>query len=215
MPPLSFAGYIRKAKFRLRFPDLFDDDRHISALRELGALVSGRNVAVVGNAESIFQRSDGEDIDGCDLVMRLNRGFIRRAENQGSRTDVVCLSLSLELSAIRAAFGDAQIVFASPWRWNISSELLAIRSSLVFYPLRAWRRLSASIDGRRPSTGLMAIDLCRNCLGARQVSLFGFDWKDTKTFYSETLRLQHHDWDAERRLVASWAREGRLELPPR
>jgi hypothetical protein len=61
----------------------------------------------------------------------------------------------------------------------------------------------------------MAIDLCRNHLAAGEVRLFGFDGKESKTFYSESLRTHHHDWDAERRLVASWAREGRLQLPLR
>jgi hypothetical protein len=56
--------------------------------------------------------------------------------------------------------------------------------------------------------------LLREYFSPSRISLFGFDWKRTKTFYHESARPSWHDWDAERRLVEEWLTDDqRLAAP--
>lgn len=205
---------VRSVYYRTRYPDLYDDALLKANLDGLGPQVRGRSLALVGNAQSIFARRDGAAIDGCDQVMRLNRGFLRHPASQGARTDLLCLSLRLSRAEIRAAFGDVPIVYGNQDRWVMAKDMWAERNSIAYYPIEAFRALSARIGRRRPSTGLIAIDLLLSCLGAAQVRLFGFDWKRTRTFYEPELNYNVHDWIAERELIGRWAGEGRIVLPP-
>ena len=45
---------------------------------------------------------------------------------------------------------------------------------LILYPMSRWDDLSEQLGGKRPSSGLMAIDLFRE-LGAGRIGLFGCD----------------------------------------
>lgn len=194
--------------------DLFNDDLYRDNMEALRNRVEGKRVALVGNAASIFERSDGAEIDACDIVMRMNRGFVRDVRSQGSRTDVLCISTALDWRDLRAAFGDAAIVYGNKNRWVMTKLMWRNRYSLVYYPLDSWAKLSARLDGKVPSTGLMAIDLLRKHLKASEIRLYGFDWKQTKTYYSDKVELTGHAWDTERRIVEEWAEDGSIVMPP-
>jgi hypothetical protein len=216
MKPVKRAKLaLRGAYHRLVHPDVFDDEAFRTNLAALSEKARGRRVALIGNADSMFARADGELIDSYDIVVRLNRGFIRNHVSQGSRTDVLCLSSALHLRDIHAAFGDVTIVHMNRHRWLMRKDMLEQRRRLVYYPAAAWKTLCDKLSGMAPSTGLMAIDLFHNHLDAGEVRLFGFDWKESKTFYSDALDLTVHDWRAEREMVESWSRRGRLKLPPK
>ena len=215
--PLMFRQLRRAMKdrrARLLRPDLYDDAVQRQRLEELAARISGRHVAVVGNAQSIFDGESGNDIDRSGLVVRINRGFVLRPECQGSRTDVVCLATAVSRREIADRFASAPVICVTPWRWTLSASLLADRERLSAYPLDAWSALSERIGGARPSAGLLAVDMSRTFLKAATVNLYGFDWKATKTFYVSDSKAGHHDWAAERCLMAEWSAEGWLRLPP-
>jgi len=207
-------------KFLLLYRELFNDKVQIKALERLKHRIADKKVAIVGNAESIFRRTDGACIDQCDCVVRINQGLITEPSSQGTRTDLLCVSSDVDAATIRRGFGDVPIVFGTSRRWRMSKDMLAIRASLACYPIKAWKRLSRSINGKRPSTGLIAVDICLNYLGAKEVHLFGFDWKETKTFYtsevffSTEMSRGYHDWEAERRLLAQYALQDKVVLPP-
>lgn len=210
----SLRDRLRDSRKRRAFPELYDDAVQMRHLAEIAGLMRGGSVAVVGNAAAIFDRQDGAEIDGHDRVVRINRGFVRDPAAQGGRTDLLCLGTLVEPEAIETAFGRPPIVFVSPQRWGLSDSPLRGREHVACFPLGAWRELSARIGGGRPSAGLITVFMCRETFGFEAVSLFGFDWKTTKTFYASKLRTNHHDWEAERALMRSWASEGWLRLPP-
>jgi hypothetical protein len=181
----------------------------------LAKQTSGKSVAIVGNAESILATQQGTAIDSHDVVLRINRGFVRDPAAQGFRTDIVCLATKINLDEMRRHYPGATAIFVSPYRSNMADDMLAASGNLVCYPISAWQELSERIGGRRPSAGLMAVQIAHGLLAAHSVALFGFDWKATKTFYRDVLRVGVHDWAAERRLTGEWAAEGWLRLPPK
>lgn len=57
--------------------------------------IKGKNVAIVGNAKSLFDKNDGDKIDSFDFVIRFNKGFINEPEKQGTKTDMLILACLL------------------------------------------------------------------------------------------------------------------------
>lgn len=205
---------LKERRTRRLHPYLYDDEVQLPRLAAMAEKTAGRSMAIVGNAESIFAARWGEAIDQHDVVIRINRGFPRRPESQGRRTDLLCLATKIDPEEIEREFGKVPVIFVSFYRSNMSDGMMAESKNLVCYPLGAWEALSKQIDGGLPSAGLKAIDIARRFLGARSVALFGFDWKATKTFYRDELKLGVHDWAAEKKLIDRWAMEGWLRLPP-
>ena len=64
------------------------------------AELSGRRVALVGNARSLSERSEGEEIDSADLVIRLNAAPLPSPASHGMRTDWMAMSVPVEAKVI-------------------------------------------------------------------------------------------------------------------
>jgi len=43
--------------------------------KELFTYLSGKTISLVGNAQSLLEKEQGELIDSSDVVMRINRGY--------------------------------------------------------------------------------------------------------------------------------------------
>ena len=116
-------------------------------------------------------------------------------------------------SEAKRLFGCERFIWSSPKRDTIALDFLLHPESIAFVPLEDAMRLERQLHAR-PSTGLVAIHLLLNRLGAAEVRLYGFDWKATRTFYEEDIFRNVHAWESERDLVRAWAEEspGRLVL---
>ena len=170
----------------------------------LDALCRGRTVALVGNAESLFASGSGAEIDGCDVVVRMNRGFVVDATRQGARTDVVAFAAQVSRRALAKGFGAPRLIWSSPQLHRLSAGFLLAPKTLAFAPRSVWHAARSALGGVDPSTGCVAVHLLLRAEPSR-LTLFGFDWKQTKTFYRDRRTLNSHDWDAERRLLADMA----------
>ena len=58
-------------------------------LRMVGKKIKGANVAIVGNAKSIFDKAWGKEIDSHDFIIRFNRGFFAKPSSQGVKTSML------------------------------------------------------------------------------------------------------------------------------
>ena len=138
----------------------------------LVAELSGRHVALVGNARSLSDRSEGEEIDGADLVIRLNAAPLPSSVSHGTRTDWMAMSVPVEAEAI-AARNPGRLLWMTPKRkrlpWRIASD-----PRFALAPAE-WNARLAEELGARPTTGLMVIDLLARS-EARGVKLHGFDF---------------------------------------
>jgi len=192
------------------------DDSGIAAIARY---VEGRRVVVVGNSDSLFTQSLGAQIDGYDVVVRMNLGTIRAPAHQGSRTGIVFTS-SEKLSAgmIETWFAPDWVVWATPKREKMP-DLSALGGRLALHPVEVWEALYRRIAPARPSTGLIALNFFFRHCDCRELAFAGFDFFATGTFYNRKLFgfLKHprkaskpHDGSEEKRVVAEMIANGGL-----
>ena len=168
------------------------------ARRELApvlALFEGRRVAIVGNAASLLQHSHGALIDQHDLVVRMNLGFPVNPAAQGHRFDLWCFSHHRVLRQAPPGFVAPTSVWMSPKFREQADRAIAC----CFYPMSYWRALRAQL-GARPSVGVMTIDLVSRGK-PREVTIIGFDFNRSKSFYETRTLPSPHDFAAEERYV--------------
>lgn len=185
--------------------------RSVAFLREM---CRGRSVALVGNAQSLLSLNHGAEIDSHDVVVRMNRGFVRSAAAQGARTDIVAFAADVPALRLALRARDARLLWCSPEVKELSYGHLALnRRRLAFAPRSVGEQLSMQLGGARPSTGLLMVALLLDAEPAR-LRLFGFDWKRTRTLYRDRITLNGHDWDGERRLIRGLAESsaGRMSV---
>ncbi|MDD7910889.1 glycosyltransferase family 29 protein [Pseudovibrio exalbescens] len=153
--------------------------------------VRGNRVAIVGNAQSLLRTSFGRDIDAHDIVVRLNRGVVSpSARSHGKKTDIWCFSVLDQMTPVLKRANYRYRIGMSPKQVNLPDN------EEIVYPSEYWSRLSALI-GARPSVGCMALDLISR-FQPYSVTLYGFDFKETKSYYEKHHNFGQHDFAAER-----------------
>ena len=170
-----------------------------SEIAEVKKYITGKTVAIVGNAKSIFDKANGKAIDSHEVIIRFNKGFVTAPAAQGSRTDILLLACELGLDE-KASY---KAVYSVNRSNNTRCGDLTIGNKMRSR-LRAW-------IGKQPSTGFMAIDLCREA-GASKIDLYGFDFEKTPTFYNPADYVTKHDYDAEEKIVCDMAARGVLTI---
>lgn len=134
-------------------------------------------LALIGNAESLFSRRYGKEIDAHDTIARMNRAAILVTKffstaSHGSRTDAWFMWRHKEYETYKFQRPGFTMQMAS---WE---ELDA--PNIKLYPMEAFERLENEL-GAVPSTGLMVMDFLDRYTN-HDVSVYGFDWKATPTF---------------------------------
>lgn len=134
-------------------------------------------LALIGNAESLFTRRYGTEIDGHDVVARMNRAAILATKffstaSHGSRTDAWFMWRHREYETYTFKRPDFSMQMAS---WEELDD-----TSIKLYPMEAFENLQNEL-GAVPSTGLMVLDFLDRYTN-HEVSVYGFDWKATPTF---------------------------------
>lgn len=160
--------------------------------------VKNRTVALVGNAQSLFDHAHGQLIDGNDVVCRLNRGIIiQRALSQGNRTDLWAVGHPKFVNDIIDQYPCKCLIHvSSKGRHNPDPRV-------DFYiPMDLINTLCHDLGHAKPSTGLAMICAILDA-GPKCLTLYGFDWKKTPTWYFKQGAYQPHDWLLEKNFVYS------------
>ena len=169
-------------------------------LKDVLKYINGKSVAIVGNARTIFDGKYGSEIDGHDVVIRFNKGFIYYPESQGRRTDILILACLLREDE-REGYHARYIInrsnsYRNPAHFTISNnDRMFLKEKL----------------GSQPSSGFTAIDLCLFAR-AKHIDLYGFDFEETPTFYNPGDYHTQHDYTKEREIVLSYQEKGLLTI---
>ncbi|KGJ09484.1 glycosyltransferase family 29 protein [Paracoccus sphaerophysae] len=181
-------------------------------LSELVAQLGGKRVALVGNARSLAEGTQGAQIDAADLVVRINRAPMPAPESHGTRTDWLALAVRLP-QADRARLAPGRILWMSPKRKRLDWRS-AHSPGFYLFPLDDYQALEHEL-GAPPSTGFMAIRLLLEAPLAT-LTLYGFDFFASRSLSgSRSAEQVPHDFAAE----AAWvedraARDPRLRVAP-
>lgn len=174
---------------------------------DLLAALTGKHVALVGNARALAETRHGAAIDAADLIIRINLAPMPSAESHGSRTDWLALAVRLK-PAERVRLDPRRILWMSPKRKRLD---WASASSPGFYlhPLEDYHALKEGL-GAPPTTGAMMIDLLlRSDLAS--LTLYGFDFFASQSLSGRRTADQvPHDFSSE----ADWVTE-MAEADPR
>lgn len=168
-------------------------------IKKVKDFIKGKTVAIVGNAKSIFDKKNGKEIDSHEVVIRFNKGFITKPEAQGKRTDVLLVACELNL--------DEKAGYKAWFSINRSNNTRCGDMTISNEP----RRRLKSLLGSQPSTGFMAIDLCRESCASR-IDLYGFDFEKTPTFYNPEGYKTMHDYKSEEDFVLQMEESGFLKI---
>ena len=60
--------------------------------KKLFDYLQGKTISLVGNAQSLLEKEQGELIDSSDIVMRINRGYPVHFKSHGVKTNVVWMN---------------------------------------------------------------------------------------------------------------------------
>ena len=179
--------------------DMLEKQRY-KEIKVIGKLIRGANVAIVGNAKSLFDKKYGEEIDSHDFVIRFNRGFFAKPESQGTKTTLLLLACNLTYQEIKS-YGAKFAVnrsknYFNPTGYTLSNdERMELKGKL----------------GSQPSTGFMAVDICLY-FGAKHIDLYGFDWEKTPTWYNDPLYKTQHDYPKEEEIILEYQKQGLLTI---
>lgn len=184
---------LKRVLFRFKHFYFFYKNR-----KKMEKMFKGKTVALIGNAESIFESYYGELIDKHDFVIRLNMGKVIDSKSQGTRTDVIGYSVKgISLEELNKYFQTDSSFFI----WCLPKvELLDekfVNYQVILYPIRRWLVARFKI-GSKLTTGFMAFDLLNNLLNkgvVTKLSVFGFDFFRTDNFIDPGSHLKHkHDF---------------------
>ena len=167
-------------------------------IRPILEYIKGKSVAIVGNASSIFDKNYGKEIDDHDIVIRFNRGFITKPESQGSKTDIVILATELNIDE-KASY--------KAWFYVNRSRNTQSGDYTIGNAMRA--RLKSWL-GKQPSSGFMAIDICREAK-VKSIDIYGFD-KNVPTFYNPDGYITQHDYDKEQEIITNLQKQNILKI---
>ena len=174
--------------------------KHYPELEPIRQNIQGKRIAIVGNAESIFNEKNGKEIDKHDFIIRFNRGFIIRPECQGTKTDFLitaCPLTDLEISSYNAKYtANRSGSYHSNCNFTINNED---------------RWIMANGLGVQPSTGFMAINICLY-FGAKSIDLYGFAGNKCKTFYNDPNYITQHNYDKEQEVIMGYIANGLVNM---
>jgi hypothetical protein len=148
---------------------------------KLKAMVHGKSVAIVGNAQSLFGKNLGSEIDAHDVVIRLNRGFIVDPSQQGSRTDIIGTARPLSLEQIQRY--NPKLVYWLFWRWwRLPTWNAETWEKTEVVPVSLWRKANKQLS-KRPTSGFVMVNTILDHTSSTRVNTFGFDFYETPNFY--------------------------------
>jgi hypothetical protein len=142
------------------------------------------------------------------MIFRINRGRIEKKESQGSRTDYLATSIPISQTEFDTEWPKSELIWLTPKVENAPDWMLA--RGFERYPINLWNNLFEKLGNHRPSSGLMLIHFLCTLFESTPIHLYGFDFKESPTFYTKVENPGPHDWAQEAVLVESWSKLGRV-----
>jgi hypothetical protein len=154
-----------------------------------------KDVALVGSSGALMQNTHGDSIDCHEVVCRINRGIIIiNPKSQGTRTDVWAIGTIKTVEDLFEKYNVNNFYMSHKGRRIIDNRIDYYMSMEVL------DRLRDDLSHQKPSSGLMALYYIQHCK-PKQITIYGFDWKRTGTWYYEETNYQPHDWQLEEKYV--------------
>lgn len=148
-------------------------------MRELLDLVDGKTVALVGSAQSILDRDDGDAIDSHDVVIRMNLSIPPRLPKAkiGKKTDVWCMAKSFR--SIETPSGVKLVLFMKLTKYGDHDWITVQRerANAIRWPQDLEDDVYQFV-GAPPGTGIRLLYWLKKHANPSSVHVYGMDcWK--------------------------------------
>lgn len=168
-------------------------------LIKIQEFVENKNIILVGNNDNINKTDNSKIIDSYDIVVRMNHAMPEK--NIGYKTDIWLMSFNNLMKQIKE-----YMIFKPKYtiRLNYFNEDAnihpAIKSNnLYIWPVEEHKKIEEIIGNRTVSTGCMGIYFFANYCKPKSISIIGYDFFKTKSFYNSiNMSSQWHTADNER-----------------
>ena len=191
---------------RIMFGDAFLQD-FASPQSTLMAELTGKSVAIVGNARSLSNQSHGAKIDACDVVIRMHAAPLIAPQSHGSKTTWLALGMPVDQSIIDARAPN-RLLWMAKKRKRVRHRI-ATAKGFYLHPKSDWDDMAKNLSAP-PTTGAMLIDLTTRS-DASEINLFGFDFFASLSLSGRRTAAQvPHDFAAEKQFVTD-----QMEKDPR
>jgi hypothetical protein len=167
-----------------------------------------KSVAIVGNSESLFSKNQGEEIDSHECVCRINRGIqIINESCQGKKTNIWAYGVESIIEDIYNDFKGPKTIHLGSKKRGVRVEGFKLKQwekhpfTDFYVPLPQVQSLYDKFGYDRLSSGLILLDYVYSC-NPKKILLYGFDWKQTPTWYYHELETVHR-WDDEKKFVTN------------
>lgn len=171
------------------------------SLQDFKIFMRGQSVAIVGNSVNILKQNYGSLIDAHDRVIRFNKGWPdRNPAALGSRTNYLFLACTLTNAELQRFGNCTTTIKRSPLCKNTCA-----------YSVEAQDRRQLKQGSSQPSTGFIAINLAL-AADAKKISLFGFDFFKSPTYYNEPNYKTLHNGFAEAHKVLEYQKYGLVQI---
>ena len=171
--------------------------------------LSGKKIAVVGNANSGRGRSDGNFIDAHDHVFRFNNFPSERLyeKDYGKKTTVWVRTPSIHEVPMRTDIWPETIIISSPlmlhtkngnWKWMM--EYCDRDEKLVLFDASVFRDLVQRLNAP-PSAGLLAaFNISKLSHDLSHIHFLGFDFNTGKQshYFDNQKPASRHNWGTEK-----------------
>lgn len=199
---MSLLFSLKRTLFSDAFLQRFSADQSV-----LMAELAGKSVAIVGNARSLSDQTNGPAIDACDIVIRMHAAPLVRAQSHGAKTTWLALGMPVD-QAIITARAPRRLLWMAKKRKRVRGRI-AMADGFYLHPQSDWDALAAALSAP-PTTGAMLIDLVARS-NAEHIDLFGFDFFASLSLSGRRTAAQvPHDFAAEKR----WVHQ-RIDADPR
>lgn len=167
-----------------------------SGLNALKSLLTGKNVAIVGNSIRVLEKAQGAEIDAHDIVIRFNKGFPN--DKVGHKTDILFLACTLTEEELRRFNAKHTVRRSKLCQNNCDFKIEKVDMA----------RLKQ--NGAQPSTGFLAVDFALGC-NCKTIDLYGFDFFKNPTYYNPVGYVTKHNGNSEQERILEFKRAGLLK----
>lgn len=173
----------------------------------------GKDISIVGGAGGLFESNQGDRIDSHQIVIRLNRGvLIKDEKHQGTKTDYWAYPNPSKIKDIYGKFKYKTIHLDKLHRdYKVHKDYKDIKTDF-YVPIEIIDELcdekikygksnSKNITDK-PSSGIILLYYLTKC-NTKKITLYGFDWKKTGTWYDYQMnnRKIDHNWETEEKFI--------------
>ena len=189
-------------------------------LQNIKRMCKNKNIVLVGNSSSIMNYKWGSFIDQHDVVIRMNNGFNSsdKVAFLGRKTDIISCSFPSYRSFKQCSNFFSKVPYLLWLNHRLKERYIPTQKEYkndFFYNCRdlvCYTPLKDFFEPQRPSTGIITTNWLVKNLEYKSLTLVGFDFMKTKSWYNSPNYVSPHHTNTEERFLRKLEEENKIKI---